>query len=115
MDNDGVGSHYLPSTAYKPLFWNDGKPGGEFFQCLMSNPHMRSLFKERWYWFKTEKMEELKEYMQEYAASVSLALTKDHIVWGKRNSSGNSEADLTRVMNWLDARIQYLDQRVEGW
>lgn len=73
---DGVGSHYLPSTAYKSLFWNDGKPGGEFFQCLMSDPHMRSLFKERWYWFKTEKMEELKEYMQEYAASVSLALTK---------------------------------------
>lgn len=112
---DGGGSHYLPSTAYKSLFWNDGKPGGEFFQRLMSDPHMRSLFKERWTWFKSEKMEELKRHIEKYAASVSLALEKDHQVWGKRNSSGDSETDLVRVMNWLDARIQYLDQKVADW
>lgn len=105
------GSHYTTSSASYPLFWSGTKPGTQFFGRLMSDPHMQKLFKERWLRFKAEKMDELKEYIGEYADIVALALEKDHNKWGQRSGSQNPETNLNRLLNWLELRIAYID----GW
>ncbi|NLA16126.1 MAG: spore coat protein CotH [Bacteroidales bacterium] len=104
-------THFDLAMASESLFWG---PGGEglgtwFFERLMSDPHMRSLFKERWEWFKAEKMGLLKDYVIEYAEAVSQALADDHTVWGHRNATSNPQTNLQRLLDWLDARAAYID------
>lgn len=103
--------HYNLNVVHNPLFWG---PGGEglgtrFFERLMSDPHMRQLFKERWQWFKEEKMDLLKDYIVEYAEAVAPALQDDHAVWGPRKASSNPQTNLQRILDWLDARVAYID------
>ncbi len=78
--------HYNTAHAGEPLFWSGDKAnhlGTGFFGRLMSDPHMRQLFKERWQWFKEEKLDLLKDYVVEYAEAVAPALQDDHAVWGR--------------------------------
>ena len=112
---EGEGDHYKISSANSPLFWNGTNPGTLFFSRLMSDPHMQSLFKERWDWFKTEKTDELKVYIKLYAEIISVALADDHQVWGPRNGSEDPDTNLNRLMNWLEARIQYIDNYTKNW
>ena len=39
---------------------------------------------------------------------INQAVPYDHAIWGQEGSSENSEADLQRVLNWLDARANYI-------
>ena len=106
--------HYNVNNAGSPLFWNQSppKPGEAFFGKIMNDPHMRSLFKERWNWFKTNKYQELREYVASWSEIIGPVLTGDHDLWGERGSSGDAGTDLQRVLNWLDARVDYLDSYV---
>ncbi len=109
-----VYTHYRLSTAGEPLFWskNPGSLGRIFFLRLMSDPHMKQLFVERWEWFRTNKYDELKEYVTTWSGLIAPALEADHELWGARGSSGNAATDLQRVLGWLDARVQYIDSWV---
>ncbi len=76
---------------------------------------MQQLFKKRWEWFKAEKMDELKAYVDEYSSMVSIALKRDHNKWGQRSSSSNPDENTKRLKNWLDARINYIDNYVTNF
>ncbi|MCK9291984.1 MAG: CotH kinase family protein [Bacteroidales bacterium] len=106
--------HFDMSAVNAPLLGNQ-KPGSLFFQRLMSDPHMKNLFKDRWNWFKTNKYKELKEYVSEYAFTIQPALAEDHALWGERGSTGNTEQDLQKVLDWLDARVSYIDGYVSDF
>ncbi|NLA16127.1 MAG: spore coat protein CotH [Bacteroidales bacterium] len=103
--------HYILVRANEPLFWGPDKEGlgTRFFGRLMSDPHMQQLFKERWEWFKAEKMDLLKDYVIEYAQAVAPALADDHAIWGPRSASSNPQTNLQRILDWLDARAAYID------
>lgn len=109
------GNHYTPQSANTPLFWGGNHPGTRFFGRLMSDPHMQALFKKQWKWFKENKMDELKEYIYEYADIVALALERDHAEWGQRNASSNHETNLNRLLRWLDLRVVYIDNYVKDF
>lgn len=108
--------HYMTDRANKSIFWTGDKPGTKFFGRIMEDPHMKSLFKERWESFKKDNMDELKEYVEEYAAIVALALERDQKVWGARNgASTDAEINLNRLMQWLELRSNYIDNLVSTY
>ncbi len=100
--------HYRLSTANSALLYGDA-PGTQFFNRIMEDPYIRAVFKVRWDWFRINHFEELKAYVKAYAEQVSQAYKKDHDIWGKRDSTGDLEKDLDRLLTWLDARAEYLD------
>lgn len=103
------GGYYVLEHINKPLFSSDERSGARFFNKLISDPHMQSLFKERWNWFKNNKMDELKEYVTEYAHIVGKGLEKDHAVWGDRGASSDAEVNINKIMDWIEGRANYLD------
>ncbi|HQG75924.1 MAG TPA: CotH kinase family protein [Bacteroidales bacterium] len=107
--------HYDLSTAALPLFWEQNTAGKTFFSRLMEDPVVKDLFAERWAWFKTNAYEELKDYVITCSVLIQNALPKDHEIWGKRGSSGDASTDLERVLEWLDARVAYIDTYVAGF
>jgi len=107
--------HYRMETATEPLFWHDESPGTRFFSKFMEDPYIQELFSERWNWFKTNKYSDLKSYVKQYSKLVRQAYDKDHEVWGNRNSMDDPEKDLQRVLDWLDARADYIDRQIEDF
>jgi CHAD domain-containing protein len=80
----------------------------------MEDPHMQALFKKRWNWFKTNKYSALKKHIKNWAKTVKPAYKDDHDIWGLRGSSGDADTDLQQVLDWLDARVNYIDNYVSG-
>lgn len=103
------GSHYQMNTAANPLFWNDSNPGTDFFSRLLEDPHIQELLKEQWSRFKDNKYAALRDHVKHYSEIIRLGLEKDHGIWGKRGSTGDPDQDLQKVLNWLDARVDYMD------
>lgn len=101
--------HYSPATATASLF-DSQKPGRLFFDKVLQDPHIKELYKERWEWFRSNAFEQVKQNVREYSAKISPSQPKDHKIWGERGSSGNNKDDLKRVLDWLDARAEYLDR-----
>ena len=103
------------NSAGQNLFWDGNKPGTKFFGRLMSDPHMQNLFKQKWESFKQDNMDELKEYVEEYADIIALALTKDHDRWGQRNGSRDPSLNFKAFSKWMNARIDYIDKLVSTY
>jgi len=107
--------HYDLSSVNNPLMGSGNELGTVFFSKLMDDPHMKSIFKDRWNWFKANKFEELKKHVINYADIVRQAIEADHEVWGPRNSSGDIDIDLQNALTWLDARANYIDNYVASF
>lgn len=112
-----IHKHFRENTAETPLFLDSSSAlvGTKFFSRFMEDPHMKNLFKERWNWFRANKYNELKAHLKKQAKIAEQAADKDHERWGLRDSTGDPKADLQRVLNWLDARANYLDNYVSGF
>lgn len=110
-----VSRHYDLSTATSPLILNSSRPGSIFFGRLMKDPHLQALFKERWIWFRNNKYQELRDYVINWSGLIQDVISKDHAIWGKRGSSGDAAKDLRKVLNWMDARADYLDNYISGF
>lgn len=107
--------HFSMSTVNTPLLGSGNLPGSQFFSRIMEDPHLKSLFKDRWNWFRSQHYPSLKEHIQIYAKQIEQAYDKDHQVWGMRNASGDPQEDLQNLLSWLDARAQYIDQQTANW
>lgn len=109
-----MGVHYSMSTVNTPLFWSPPFEGTNFFSRFMEDPHMQNLFKERWQWFRANAYESLRESVERYSEKISPSVPLDHAIWGPRGSTGNPTQDLQKVLNWLDARAEYLDSYIDN-
>lgn len=107
-------SHYDIETAsesiFEPEYFN--YKGTKFFKKIMTDPEIQKLLKQRWIWFKANKYDDLRNAAIQYSMLVDEALHKDHEVWGDRGSTGDVDTDLNRLLDWLDARAEYLDSYV---
>ncbi len=114
-------SHFEMATANNNLFWEKEEAGTEFFQKFLSDPKITSLFKKRWNTFKTDLYPRLKKHVKDYAEIIRPIYDKEHTIWGMNNamnnkdSSGDLDTDLQKVLDWLDARVDHIDQVVSGW
>ncbi len=112
----GHRTHFKINTATTPLFWpeKEGAWGTFFFERLMEDPHLITLLKNKWKWFKSNKYEELRDHVIQYAGKTKKVFKQEHIIWGKRGSSGDWNKDLQEVLNWMDARVKYMDSYLSG-
>lgn len=106
------GIHYDMGTVNEPILIDNLK-GGIFFGEFLKDPRVRDLFAERWQWFRSNKYQQLRQYVIAYAETTRHGYDNDHAVWGPRNSSGNLDTDLQRLLDWLDARADYIDFYVD--
>ena len=107
--------HYELSSAWGPLLYDGDLAGSQFFIRIMQDPHIRSLFKERWNWFKSNKYNELKSHIAFYSETIKPAVAQDHEKWCNRSASTNQDENLQKVLNWLDERTKYIDSYVSGF
>ncbi len=110
----GDGSPHFPLySAEYPLFIDDaGLVGAQFFGRIMEDPHMQKLIKTKWTNFRLRQYQNLRSSVSEWAVKVAPAYDNDHGVWGSRTASGDINDDLARVLQWMDARADYMDRYV---
>ena len=112
----GHRTHFKINTAATPLFWSGGRAawGTFFFERLMADPHLIALIKDRWKWFKANKYQALRDHVIQYAGQTKKVFVQEHRIWENRGSSGDRQKDLQEVLNWMDARVKYLDDYIAG-
>lgn len=88
-------------------------PGTSFFSKLLSDPKVKSLFKQKWAAFKSNKLPQLLSYIDEYATTLEPSKTRDYTKWN--TGSGNFKLDVASLKTWLQNRASYIDTYTAGF
>ena len=102
---EGSLSHFISSN--RPLFWSSPSEGTRFFSKILTDPKIKTLVKQKWAAFKTNKFKELLTFVDEYSTLIEGARNKDYQKW-KRGRS-NFKNDVTTLKSWLENRVSYMD------
>lgn len=109
---EGTGTHF--EKYDNALLWNSSSAiGTQFFKRLLTDPKVKTLFKQKWTTFKTNKMPELMTYLNKYANTIEASQKKDYNIWKK--GSGDFTADYQKMRAWLVKRAGYIDSFVAGF
>ncbi len=111
---EGTYKHF--SSATRPLFNTASfgtKPGYKFFTRLMQDPVLKSAFKAKWQWFKTNKLSALLAFVDDYAKLTAKAKQRDYALWNTGNA--NFMTDVAKLKQYLSDRANYLDTYVAGF
>lgn len=106
------GRHFEENTVERLPLWEGNNPGTIFFKQLLSDPYLQKLIRIRWKDFYENRFDQLLNSIKAYSAAIDLGLQKDHSVWGKRGSTGNAKKDLEKLMKWLKARAEFIDNHL---
>jgi hypothetical protein len=104
-------THYDMEVVNKTLLPTSSSAGSYFFNTIMKDKRVKKLYAERWTWFRNLKYETLKQYILNYAEVIRLGYENDHERWGPRDSSDDLDVDIQRLLTWLDARAQFMDEQ----
>jgi hypothetical protein len=107
----GTQRHF--SNFDKPLFWSPPSDGTRFFSQLMSAPAVRTLMKQKWAAFKTQKLPELLTFVDTYAARIETARARDYQKWKRGNTDFKS--DVLTLKSWLQNRAGFMDGVMKEW
>lgn len=102
---EGTFQHFV--TPDVSIFTGINSFGTQFFQRIMQDPQIRSLFKTKWATFKIQDYPKLVNYITEYADIIKESMAEDYKIWQK--GSGNAETEKQNLLNWLQQRISYID------
>jgi len=108
---EGTGTHFVKYN--NDLLWNSSSAGTVFFKRLLSDPKVKTLFKQKWTSFKSAKVPELMLYLDKYASTIEASRKRDYTKWG--TGSGDFMADYQNMRAWMNKRIGYIDQYVAGF
>ena len=99
----------------KSLFWTGSRveEGTRFFSRFMMDPSVKTLYKQEWTAFKTNKLPLLLEYLDGYATLIRGSQKKDYAVW--KRGSGDFKGDVQKLRSWLQNRASYIDSYVAGF
>jgi hypothetical protein len=102
---EGSFQHF--SSFDRPLFWApSSKSGTQFFSRLLSDPKIEVLIKEHWGVFKENHLDELMNYIDDYAAKTKGAKARDLTLWGNNNT------EVSALKLWIENRVSYIDDFV---
>lgn len=104
-------THYDMEVVNKTLLPTSSSAGSYFFNTIMKDKRVKKLYAERWTWFRNLKYETLKQYILNYAEVIRLGYENDHERWEPRDSSDDLDVDIQRLLTWLDARAQFMDEQ----
>ncbi len=93
-------------NANRPLFWSPPSVGTRFFSKLMTDPRIKTLMKQKWADFKTQKFPELLVFVDQYAANIEGARYKDYQIWKRGNF--DFKGDVKVLKTWLQSRSDYM-------
>lgn len=99
------GSQVYFNSANRSLFWSSAV-GTRFFSKLMTDPRIKTLMKQKWADFKTQKFTELLSFVDDYTSKIEAARNKDYQIW--KRGSNNFKNDVTNVKAWLQNRSNYM-------
>jgi hypothetical protein len=91
----------------KSLFWSPPSVGTRFFSKLMTDPRIKTLMKQKWADFKTNKFNNLTAFVDTYAANIESARYKDYQLWKRGNF--DFTGDVKTLKTWLHNRVIYLN------
>jgi CotH kinase protein len=94
------------SSFNRPLFWSTPSEGTRFFSKMMTDPRIKTLMKQKWAEFKSNKLSQLLTYVDEYAFTIEGARNRDYQLW-KRGGS-NFKNDISTMKVWLQNRADYM-------
>jgi CotH kinase protein len=95
------------TSATRNLFWGGSSSvGTKFFSKLMTDPRIKTLMKQKWTDFKTNKFPEVLTFVGDYTAKIEAARNKDYELW--KRGSPNFRADVINLKNWLQNRADYM-------
>ena len=101
--------------APKSGLFGGNQPGAIFFQRFLSDPEIKNIFEQEWINFKKENLEDLINYMDEYASLLKNtgAYSRDYQRWYKQQDKSknsllmNNERFLTYI---IDSNILFYDR-----
>ncbi len=101
------GSQQYFNSATRSLFWSSSSSvGTKFFSKLMTDPRIKTLMKQKWTDFKTNKFAELLTFVDDYTSKIEAARSKDYQIW--KRGSPNFKNDVGNLKNWLQNRSNYM-------
>jgi CotH kinase protein len=95
------------SSFNKPLFWSPPSVGTKFFSKMMTDPKIKTLMKQKWADFKTNKFNELLTFIDDYSFNIEGARNRDYQKW--KRGSNNFKNDVTLLKTWLQNRADYMN------
>ncbi len=116
-DFDWGFGYYAESMRYFELgdvpLLNENTEGGTFFSRFLEDPEVVSLYKQQWSLFKQSYMEELLQYIDQYAARITMSKETDFEMWkrGPENYTTANEDMKTYIRNragYIDAYVNTL-------
>lgn len=97
----------------RPLIGNNNFGGTRLFSRLMQDPQVKRAITKKWIVFKGSSYPKLVKYLKDYNTAISSSLHNDYQVW--KRGSGDAFTELTHMLNWLDRRVEYMDNLIGGW
>lgn len=104
------------ASPTRPMVAQNGdKSGYSFIKALFSNNEFRAIYKEKWDNFVTNGYPLLKNYMEEYAATIEPSAIENGVLWPAnhdvswRPTEGSVEfrKNYNKLKTWIQNRITY--------
>ncbi len=102
---EGSSSYF--SRFNRSLYWSGTSTGTRFFSKMMSDPRIKTLIKQKWVAFRTQKFKEVLTFVDDYALKIEVARTRDYQKW--KRGGANFKNDVGVLKTWLENRAGYLD------
>lgn len=92
---------------------NDKRTGALFYNRLLSDPEIKSLFAKTWIDYKKNKFDYLMQFIEVYAAKVRESKKKDFVKWGVGNNNhAQNKADIKTFIRIRSVKIdEYLRKK----
>lgn len=108
------GGSYFGNSYNRPLFWpQNTSTGSKFFSRFLTDPEIKTLYKQKWNSFKNTHFPVLLTYLDEYATLIEPSKNADYAKWA--TGSGDFKADVAKLRLWLTNRAGYIDSYVSGF
>mgnify|MGYP000702579231 CR=1 FL=1 len=110
-DYEGKETHF--GSYETPLFSDDmNGVGNAFFRRFLQDSRVRKLYKEVWQDFKSNKLNELLQYIDDQAKLIKPSVTRNSELWENTRSF---DAKVVELKNWLTNRAEYIDGEVNQY
>ena len=105
------GSQRYFVNATRPLFWSPPSEGTRFFSKMTTDPKVKTLIKQKWAAFKSNKFTELLTFVDTYSAFIEGARNKDFQKW--KQGSSDFRGDVVTLKTWLQNRANFMDSYID--
>lgn len=90
---------------------DDERIGSKFYQHLLQDPDLRRLLTQTWKDYRSQKFEELMQFIEAYAAQIRDSQKKDFNIW--KTDDNNLALNKAKLKTFLRQRVKVIDNYVK--